>query len=580
MKPPSPLLSLLSIGAHGFGLFLLPFAVGLAAAAFVDVSEVADTAHIMGVLALLFLFPPFVAQLLGIALKVQRERAWLRERGIHDLAVLLAAVRRHVAIVTPRGWAVLVTGLWFVGLALAFKWASLGLVAVISLLLFYLVLGASSFVSTFLVRTFASGMGRGVSGMRRELSPAVVTSGEPAEERFHFTRVPVPSGFVLLVEDPNPPELSTESRYAIGAGARRTSVTVSGRFRRTPRGLHRLGPASVWYQDALGFTRVPVASLATAELKVLPRFCPLEIVSPPRSQYEAPDLLTRPHRFATEDYFRFKEYVPGDDTRRIQWKLSIRTGRMQVRTPESREISTRQVVLMLDTHLPRGPILEDALGIAAVLDRLVETWISLANELVDRGDRVLLVAAADDGKGNLRVETQRGDRASRRRWQDLGARVRWQGQTDVDALLSASGEVGHAVVVSSRFLPPPKLPETGDLTWVYLGPVEALGASEPPLWEQVVGAGKGARGRLMNRLLRLPGPAGSDEAGFFREIRDILHIRRGQLARARLRIVARRQGGAVLNALLGQGATVYKLEPGPRSHRLVGVARSGAGKAA
>lgn len=580
MKPPNPVVSLLAIGAHGFGLFLLPFAVGLAAALFVDVSEVADTAHIMMVLALVFLFPPFIAQILGIALKVQREHAWLKQRGWVDPAMLFAAVRRHVGIVTPRGWAVLITGLWFVGLALAFKWASLGLVAVISLLLFYLVLGASSFVSTFLVRTFASGMGRGVSGIRRELSPAVVTSGEPAEERFHFNRVPVPTGFVLLVEDPNPPELSTESRYAIGAGARRTSVTVSGRFRRTPRGLHRLGPANVWYQDALGFTRVPVASLATAELKVLPRFCPLEILSPPRSQYEAPDLLTRPHRFATEDHFRFKEYVPGDDTRRISWRLSMRTGRLQVRQPESREISTRQVVLLLDTWLPPGPILEDALGIAAVLDRLVETWISLANELVDRGDRVLLLAAADDGRGNLKVESQRGDRASRRRWQDLGARVRWQGQLDLEKLLAGAGEVGHAVVVSSRFLPPPALNGTGELTWVYLGPVEALGASEPPLWEQVVGPGKGSGRRLVDRMLRLPGPAGSDEAGFVREIRDILHQRRQLRARARLRLVAKRQGGAVLNALLAQGATVYRLEPGPRSHRLVGVASRGAGRAA
>lgn len=563
---------LAGIVAHAFGLFLLPFAVAAAAGALVDVSEVLDTAHVLAVLAAIFILPPFLAQIAGILLKVNREVRFLSARGQLDPPTLVASLRRHVSIVTPRGWAVLLTGLWFVMLSLVFQWASLGLVAVISLLLFYAVLGASSFVSTFHVRTFAAGLGRGIAGVRRELSPAVVTSGEPAEERFHLTRVPVPAGFVLLIEDPNPPQLATESRYAVGPAGRAGSVTVSGRFRRTPRGLHRLGPARIWYQDALGFTRVSVASLATAELKVLPRFHPLQIVAPPRSPLEAPDLLTRPHRFASEDHFRFKEYVAGDDTRRIQWRLSMRAGRLTVRQPESREISTRRVVLVLDTWLPPGPLLDDAVGISSVLDRLVETWISLAQELVERGDRVLLVAAADDGTGTLKIEQQSGDRGARRRWQDLGARTRWQGRLDVQALLEPLRTEGRAVVVSSRFHAPPAPPPGQEPTWIYLPPVEALGPAEPPLWQQVVGSGPGAGGRLVERMLRSPGPAGSDEAGFLREWRDILHIRRLSMARARLRQAAGREGNRVLNALVAQGSTVYRLEPGPACHRLVGVA--------
>ncbi len=568
---PSLLRSLVSIGVHAFGLFLLPFAVGLAAGSLVDVSEVLDTAHVMTVLAVVFILPPFLAQLAGILLKVRREYVFLSARGLVDPATLLASVRRHVAIVTPRGWAVLLTGLWFVVLSLTFQWASLGLVAVISLLLFYVVLGASSFVSTFLVRTFAAGLGRGVAGVRRELSPAVVTSGEPAEERFHLTAVPVPAGFVLLIEDANPPELATESRYAVGPGARRGSVTVSGRFRRTPRGLHRLGPASIWYQDALGFTRVSVASLATAELKVLPRFHPLEIVSPPRSPLDAPDLLTRPHRFATEDHFRFKEYTNGDDTRRIQWRLSMRAGRLMVRQPESREISTQRVVLVLDTWLPPGALLEDALGISAVLDRLIETWISLAQELVERGDKVLLVAVADDGRGQLQVEKVAGDRGARRRWQDLGARARWQGAMDVPAVLEPLETEGRAVVVSSRFHAPPAPAPGQEPTWIYLSPLEALG-EDPPFWEQLVGPGPGAGGRLFGRLVRLPGPAGSDEAGSLREWRDVAHQRSIWSARQRLRRIAKIEGTRVQSALIAQGCTLYRLEPGPLSHRLVGVA--------
>lgn len=575
---PHPVLSLAGIGCNGCGLFVLPFAVGLAASAFFEVSEVVDTALVLVVLAGLFIFPPLLMQAFGVVLKVGRESRYLRARGFLDTSSFLASVHRHMRIVTPRGWAALVTGLWFVVLSLGAKWASLGLLAVLSLLLFYVVLGAASFLTTFHVQTFASGLGRGTAGIRRELSPAVVLSGEEAEERFLLEKVPVPAGFQLLVEDRNPPELGTWSRYAVGAGARRQQVVLSGRFRRTPRGLHQLGPARIWFQDALGFTRVSVASVATAELKVLPRFRSLEIIEPPRSKLEAPDVLTRPHRFASEDYFRFKEYSAGDDTRRIHWRLSIRTGRLQVRMPETKEVSTRKVVLLLDSFLPSGRMLDDAVGVEKILDALVETWLSLASELVDRGDQVSLVTAADDGDGALRVEHLSCTGTDSRRWQDLGARVRWQGDSELHDVIGEIGKDVHAVAVSARFFPPPARDLGGqDFTWVYLPPIVALGRREPALWEQWVGPGTGSGLRLALRIFQLPGPAGSDRNGFFRQLGDLYRLYRRTSARKRLRAVAFVQGKRTLADLQTRGDTVYRLEPGETAHRLVGVVAGGSG---
>ncbi len=572
MRSPSPLISAGGIALSGCGLFVMPFVVGLAAALFFEVSEVTDTAAVLTILALVFIAPALSLQLIGVVLKVGRERRFLQEDGRLSAAALLASIHRHMRIVTPRGWAALITGLWFVLLSLAAKWASLGILAVLTLLLFYSVLGLTSFLSTFQVRTFQAGLGRGTSGIRRELSPAVVLSGEPAEERMTLTKVPIPAGFTLLIEDANPPELGTESRYAVGSGARRRVVTLSGRFRKTPRGLHHLGPARIWYQDALGFTRVSVASMATASLKVLPRFRTLDIIAPPRSRLQAPDVLTRPHRYATEDYFRFKEYAPGMDTRRIHWRLSIRTGHLQVRQPETREISTRRVLLVLDSFLPPGRMLSDAVGMGRVLDKLVETWISLANELVERGDQVTILSAADDGQGNILSERLDCSVGNRRRWQDLGARVRWQGALELPQLLGTIGDDLDAVVVSSRFFAPPPEPLGGQsFTWVYRSPAESLGPPEPPLWKVLVGPGPGALGRLLLRVFRLPGPAGSDENGFFRQLKDTWSQKMAYDARRRLRWVARRESQRTEAALLSRGEAVYRLEPGELGHRLVGV---------
>lgn len=572
MRQPHPLLSMAGIAANGCGLFIMPFIVGLAAALFVDVSEVADTGPVLSILALVFIAPPLLMQLLGVVLKVGRERRYLIEAGERSGAALLASIHRHMRIVTPRGWAALFIGLFFIVIALSAKWASFGVLAVLTLLLFYAVLGLTSFLSTFQVQTFQSGLGRGSSGIRRELSPAVVLSGEVAEERIYLTKVPVPSGFMLLIEDENPPEIGTESRYSVGAGARRKVVTLSGRFRKTPRGLHRLGPARISYQDAFGFTRVNVASMATANLKVLPRFRSLEILEPPRSRLQAPDVLTRPHRYATEDYFRFKEYAPGMDTRRIHWRLSIRTGNLQVRQPETREISTRKVLIALDSFLPQGRMLQDAVGMGQILDKLVETWISLANELIERGDQVSLVTALDDGDGNVVIEHISCTTGNRRRWQDMGARALWQGQHDLPAILESLGSELHAIAVSSRFFaPPPESMGGQSFTWVYRSPMDALGQAEPPFWQVIAGPGSGTLLHLLSLLLRLPGPVGSDENGTIRQLRDIFRRRRVYQARVRLRRAARIEGAKTQQLLLSRGETVYRLEPGVSGHRLVGL---------
>lgn len=559
---------LLGIGWHLCGMFALPFVLGFVAALFFEVSEVAETLPWLMLVAAALIVPAFLAQVAGLLLKVTRESAELRRRGQLDAARFLATVHRHAAIVTPRGWAVLVTGLSFVVCALGMKWASLSVLGVMSLVLFYGVVGVASLLSTFLAGSFQGGMRRR-GAIERAMVPAVVLSGEPAEERFTFRRVPVPPGFFLLVEDPLPARLGTTSRYAVGAGARRDELVVAGRLRRTPRGLYRLGPAKVYYQDMLGLTRISVASLATAELKVLPRFRDLDVREPPRSRLESPDVLSKPHRYATEDHFRFREYAAGDDTRRIHWKLSIRTGNLQLRQPETRETSSRTVLLALDTWLPHGRMLEDAVGIEEILDRLVETFISLAKELVERGDKVTLVAVArSPTTGALAIEALPCGKGGHPRWQDLGARAAWQGQHDVKDLFEALGPDVHGVVVSSRFQAPPPEPLGGQsTTWVWLPPQEALGDRDPTLLQALAGTPT----RAFLWLFRLPHVAGADENALAAQVRDVLH-QAGRLgARQRLRVVARARGDTILKQLIARGDAVYRLEPGAGAHRLVGI---------
>jgi uncharacterized protein (DUF58 family) len=420
----------------------------------------------------------------------------------------------------------------------------------------------ASLVSAVFLGNFTGDLHARRGPVARAATPAVITQGDAGEEQFTLRNVPVLPGWHLLIEDDLPPRLGTVSRYAVGPGARRGEVVVAGRFRRSPRGLYRLGPARIAFGDLFGIARVSVASLARTDLKVLPRFVPLRVVEPPRTRKELPDTVTRPHRFPTDDFFRFRAYAAGDDTRRIHWRLSVRVGEVQVRQPETRELSTRTVLLALDTFLPGGH-LPDAVGMEEVLDRLVETFLGMARALTERGDKVILVAVARALDGSLRPEVLQARRGTHLRWQDLGARVAWQSRHDVTDLFAAAGPDMEGVIVSSRSFAPPADLSQGPHTWVYLPPAEALTGDVPTRWEII----RGETG-----VWRDPHPAGSDENGLLFQlvaIRERLAIRD---ARLRLRERARTDGGAVLASLVRAGHRVYRLETAATGHTLVGVA--------
>lgn len=581
-RTPHPLISLARVLFHVGGMLLLPFVVALVAALFLEVSQVAETAPSLLLFTGVYLFPVFLMQLIGVTRKTRIEseqlRAEARELGRPAALpprVWLAVVARHAAVLTPRGASLLAAGLLFLFAALGMQWGDLGLVATMGLLLFYGVVGVTSFLSAFLVRGFSQAAEQRRARVRREMSPAVVLSGEPGEERFHLRGVPVPPGYHLLVEDVLPEELGTETRHVLGAAVRSEEAVVSGKIRRTPRGLYHLGPATIAYQDVLGLTRVSVAAVATCDLEVLPRFRRLEVIEPPRSKHQTPDVVVRPHRFPNEDFFRFREYARGDDTRRIHWKLSVRSGRLTLRVPESREQSARNVVLVLDAFLPRSGAGLDAVGLSDVLDRLVETWVSLAAELVDRGDSVTLVAAVDDRRGGVRIEAVSG-RAPRTRWQDLGARARWQDRFDLPALLESVGPATDGVAVSARFDAPPPLPLDGQrFTWIYHPPEVTLGPREPAFWRVMLGGG--GLGRLLLAMIRLPFPVGSDENTLPAQWRRYRWERARYDARQRLRGRVLRGAESVTAALIARGDAVYRLEPGPFAHRLVGMSSGEAG---
>jgi uncharacterized protein (DUF58 family)/TM2 domain-containing membrane protein YozV len=580
--------ALVRIALHGGLLFVLPYLVVSGGFTLLETSEVKDTAGSFALFSGIFLVPLFLIQLVGTVRKARAQIALLRKANALTSRTRLDAIARAAAVITPRGGLVLVTGLAFLWLSMARHWADLGVIAVLTLSAFYLIVAISALLSSTVVRRFSSNLLERGAVVHRSYAPGVARAGDLVKDVLDVKGVPVPPGFFLTMQGALPPRLGTEIRHVLPPKSREERLSRSVLLKKTPRGTYDAPPLRIAFTDLLGLTSASVASLATARLRVLPAVRPAEIIAPPPTNTEEPDILTRPHRFPTEDLFRFREYVAGDDTRRIHWEMSLRAGRMIVKTPDSRESSAKRVVVALDTWVPPD-WLDHTAVIDDALDSLVEAWLAIGQRLVEQGEKVtlLLVARAEDGTQRPELVAASGNHAHAL---DAGARAEWQATFRIEDVLDfgmreqkqenrpfATEQVAfdNAIVVTMR-LAPPSMPRVArETTWVYYDPDDALGP--PPrtamqLWVDYDDTGRklGAL-ELLKRALFVPHPVGAEENGIIPRMKHMERRLEDRAHRLALRRRAVTTGRQALNALLALPDAVYRLEIVNGQHRLVGL---------
>lgn len=440
-------------GFHTLLLFALPWLTGALTGMAFDIGEVTETGGAFASVFAIVVIPLLVLQLIAITMKVSRDLRMKRAEGKRGFGVFVDALDRHVRILTNRGIGLAVASMIMVSIALTAKWGQFGVLSVAGLGIMYIASTAATVTSAFSVRAFDDRVRRGRGAIDREMSPTVIDAGDPVEERFFLARVPVPPGFRIHIEESLPERLGGDTRFALDRSVSRAEVTVSAPLPRTPRGVYKLGPADIWYEDILGLTRVFVAAKASASLRALPRLRTVVFDRKPQSMSKSDGPQSILARIATEEHYRTRPYVQGDDLRRVHWKQSINTGNLMVRVPEAIPFSPSRVRLVLDTYLPPGWRIgthtanERALAsMDDVMDLLVEGWIGLAQMLLKRGEKVTLVIAIDGE--TKEIECKRGEE---RVWRAAGADAKWQDKVDGATLMSGVtlGPKTSAIIVSA-----------------------------------------------------------------------------------------------------------------------------------
>lgn len=155
------------------------------------------------------------------------------------------------------------------------------------------------------------------------------------------------------------------------------------------RGWHRFGPATAAASDPLGLTARREEIGGSVRFLVYPRMVPIsELIVPARQPFGD----FKPTQSVVEDPMRMagvRDYVPGDNPRRIHWRATARTGELQTRVYEPS--ASPVAAIFLDTitfsYLWEGQN-------SALLELAVTTTASLSRQLLEGRHQVGLYANA------------------------------------------------------------------------------------------------------------------------------------------------------------------------------------------
>ena len=195
-------------------------------------------------------------------------------------------------------------------------------------------LAAAALVTALVVPTWWGSSPRGVMGV------------EPAPEF-----VPRLSEAVVLVavDWARPPRRAWASCASQERGDRRLWVpAVSGAnliewpIDSSARGRRSVGPTDLTYADPFGLVSRHVATAQPASTTIIPRVVPVPLVR--RSRASADDV--EGVRVGHENFHTLREYVFGDEPRKVHWRSSARAGKLLVRV--SVDAAEEQTVVVLD----------------------------------------------------------------------------------------------------------------------------------------------------------------------------------------------------------------------------------------
>jgi uncharacterized protein (DUF58 family) len=157
------------------------------------------------------------------------------------------------------------------------------------------------------------------------------------------------------------------------------------------RGRYEIGPIYLRTQDALGFSFSEGTQSVTSSLHVLPLIEKLVSSDLPfKRTGQWPGVIHSSRRGDGTEFYGLRNYIPGDDLGRVEWKSSARMGKLMTIERESER--SANIVIILDAG--------EASNVGKPPETLLEYSIkaagSLASLLLSLGNQVSLISHCED----------------------------------------------------------------------------------------------------------------------------------------------------------------------------------------
>jgi uncharacterized protein (DUF58 family) len=181
--------------------------------------------------------------------------------------------------------------------------------------------------------------------VRRIVSPSMVSVGEPARVDIQLANVGRQFSPYLQLWEPVGNNGGAPMQLAeLGPGQ---TASAAYRVPTTRRGLVRTGPLRALRRDVLGLTQRTTLLAGTEEVLIVPHTIALPFPSVGSSGRLGQHLRMKSWGQTGTEFHSLREYVPGDDIRRINWKATARATSVIVR--ETALEGIRRCTIVLDT---------------------------------------------------------------------------------------------------------------------------------------------------------------------------------------------------------------------------------------
>ena len=190
--------------------------------------------------------------------------------------------------------------------------------------------------------------------LHRSVVPARVSAGKTVTVTLGIKNEGRGAAPLVLLEDSIPAQLAARARFAFSGIESLGERSATYKLRPSMRGRYGLGPAEVSFLDPFSLARTRTSLGEAAELLVHPR---IEQLVLPRDLGERRSLTLsatrRPTGSEGEDFYTLREYIEGDDLRKIHWPSTAKRQRYMIRQEET-PWHNRATIVLDDRRVAHG----------------------------------------------------------------------------------------------------------------------------------------------------------------------------------------------------------------------------------